>query len=132
MIASFLLLVKSLWNLWKICFNYFAKGVFFIPNMWCVARFGTKHLKTAFEWLTKALFWLVRMCLNGLFRKAFLWIRLHDIQTPTWYLTIRMVYKRRYNDMANGISGKNSNSYSKCVLKKLLHKFLGIESWRWN
>ena len=25
-------------------------------HMWCVARFGTKHLKTAFEWLAKTSF----------------------------------------------------------------------------
>ena len=43
---------------------------------WCVARFGTKRLKT-----------------------AFLSIRLHGIQTLIWHLTIRMVWTWRLNDM---------------------------------
>ena len=62
-------------------------------NMWCVAWFGTKRLKTAFEWLAKTPFELVRMRVNGLVRKAFLSIRLHDIHTLIWCLTIRMAYK---------------------------------------
>ena len=37
----------------------------------------------AFEWLAKTLFYLVRMCLNGLVRKALPSIRLHGIQTLT-------------------------------------------------
>ena len=35
-----------------VCFVFVRLCVY----MWCVARFGTKHLKAAFEWLAKTTF----------------------------------------------------------------------------
>ena len=36
----------------RVCFVFVRLCVY----MWCVARFGAKHLKTAFEWLAKTTF----------------------------------------------------------------------------
>ena len=71
--------------MWELHFGTF--------HLWRVVQFGTKRLKTAFEWLVKTPLQLVRMHLNGLVRKEFLSIRLHDIQTLIWHLTIRMACK---------------------------------------
>ena len=53
----------------------------YVCFMYVFMYVGTKRLKTAFEWLAKTPFYLVRMRWNGLVRKAFLSIRLHGTLT---------------------------------------------------